>query len=114
MFDETKGGGWNRVTEVLELTSERSEARVGKDREEEVMLAISILIYYRKSQQKISEVNTARNSIIRLLLALWILSQKKEKKRIGRQDLDEQGAIALVTNSAVVIWYLPMCMHYFD
>ena len=58
------------MTEVLELTSERSEARVGKDREEEVMLAISILIYYRKSQQKISEVNTSRNSIIRLLLAL--------------------------------------------
>lgn len=58
------------MTEVLELTSERSEARVGKDREEEVMLAISILISYQKSQQKTSEVNISTNSIIRLLLAL--------------------------------------------
>ena len=57
------------MTEVLELTSEGSEARVGKDREE-VVLAISILIYFRKSQQTTSEVNTSRNSIIRLLLAL--------------------------------------------
>lgn len=112
MFDETKGGGWNRVTEVLELTSEGSEAKARKDREE-VVLAISILIYYRKSQQTTPEVNTSRNSIIMLLLAQYY-HRKKKKKRIVRQDLDEQGAIAFVTNSAVVIWYLPMCMHYFD
>ena len=58
------------MIEVLELTSEGSEARVWKDREEEVVLAIPILIYYQKSQQTTSEVNTSRNSIIRLLLAL--------------------------------------------
>lgn len=95
MFDETKGGGWNRVTEVLELTSERSEARVGKDREEEVMLAISILIYYRKSQQKTSEVNISTNSIIRLLLALWILSQKKEKKELADKTWMNKGLLLL-------------------
>ena len=83
MFDETKGGGWNRVIEVLELTSEGSEARAGKDREE-VVLAISILIYYRKSQQTTSEVNTPRNSIIRLLLAQYYHRKKKKKELSGK------------------------------
>ena len=32
-----------------------------------------------------------------------IITEKRKKKRIGGQDLDEQEAIAFVTNSAVVI-----------
>ena len=79
--DETKGGVWSRVIEVLESTSEGTKARVGKDREERMVWVISIVTYHQKSQKTTSKVDKSRNNSIRLLLAPWMLSWKKKKKR---------------------------------